>query len=173
MTAIINGSSPTVTFSDGTTQTTSAIVSGYVPYANLPAGSVLQVVNANNTGDSTTASSTYANTNITASITPKYSTSKILAIVDVNGILKTSSDTYGLFRLTRDGSPIIFFGGYLSYSSSTGSLGGGGCSCTILDNPATTSAVTYTVQFASVNNTGTIYVNLDAYSTITLMEIAG
>jgi hypothetical protein len=32
MASIINGSSPTVTFSDGTTQATSAIVS--VPYAN-------------------------------------------------------------------------------------------------------------------------------------------
>ena len=40
MASIINGSSPTVTFSDGTTQATSAIVSGYVPYANLPAGTI-------------------------------------------------------------------------------------------------------------------------------------
>jgi len=46
MTTVINGSTDAITFPDATIQNTSAIVSGKVPYTNLPTGSVLQVVQA-------------------------------------------------------------------------------------------------------------------------------
>lgn len=38
MSTIINGTSSAITFPDSSVQNTSALVSGYVPYANLPAG---------------------------------------------------------------------------------------------------------------------------------------
>jgi hypothetical protein len=148
--------------------------SGNLANCTMPAGSVIQVVTANDTTDTTSSSSTFSDTNITATITPKFSTSKILVLVSLNGVNKTSSNTRLIAQLVRNASTALLqFGGYLGNTGNTNTNGGGGASCTLLDSPATTSATSYKVQIQSDNNTGTVYVNLDAYSTITLMEIAG
>jgi len=76
MSTIINGTSNAVTFPDSSVQNTSAIVSGYVPYANMPAGSVLQVVNATYATQASSSSSTFADTGLTATITPKFGVAK-------------------------------------------------------------------------------------------------
>ena len=130
MTAIINGSSPTVTFSDGTTQATSAIVSGYVPYANLPTGSVLQVVQGTYAlGYTSTSSAAYVATNLTASITPKFSTSKILIIF--NGNMYFSAGTGAAYTTIYRNSTNIASGGTASIgaelfgATSTSSYGAG------------------------------------------------
>ena len=73
MTTIINGSSPSITFSDATTQTTSAVVSGKVPYSIMPTGSVLQVVNVTYATETSTTTSTQIATGLTATITPLFS----------------------------------------------------------------------------------------------------
>ena len=170
MSAIINGSSPSVTFSDGTTQATSAIVSGYVPYANLPAGSVLQVVNATTTSQTATSSTSYGATSLTASITPKFSTSKILVIsnYELYVAIPTIKTITGLYRgasLISDGCAML-----LGVSSSTQATVG----FNYLDSPATTSSTTYAIYLKSSSNGSAVYFNPDGYiAGITLMEIAG
>jgi hypothetical protein len=175
MASIINGSSPTVTFSDGTTQATSAIVSGYVPYANLPAGSVLQVVYGQTGTQVLSSTSTMADTGLTASITPKFATSKVLVLVSQNGISKSNADANNTadLRLLRGATAIINFAGCMSQTSAT-TLNVTAASTCFLDSPSTTSATTYKTQFASRNNTASVGVQFaDAsVSTITLLEIA-
>jgi hypothetical protein len=174
MTAIINGSSPTVTFSDGTTQATSAIVSGYVPYANLPAGSVLQVINAASNTFQSTTSSTWSDTSVTATITPKFATSKILVLTSIGGAAKQTNNTSVGLRVMRNATAIITFESSLNYTGTSVYASSSG-STSFLDSPATTSATTYKVQFNSGQNLGTAYVqdgNGTTTSTITLMEIA-
>jgi hypothetical protein len=56
-----------------------------IPSAALPAGSVLQVVNATTSTETSSQSSSYADTTLTASITPLFSTSKILVLVNQGG----------------------------------------------------------------------------------------
>jgi hypothetical protein len=184
MTAIINGSSPSVTFSDGTTQATSAIVSGYVPYANLPTGSVLQVVQATYSTASytfNTTSSTLVATGLTATITPKSSTSKILVICHTNTYNNSSSGATQLLSLYR-GSTNLNTGGTTSTAGFTPAYAGSDALCApysivYLDSPATTSATTY--QIYAATNIGTMGVNVsigfatNSISTLTLMEIAG
>ena len=175
MTAIINGSSPTVTFSDGTTQATSAIVSGYVPYANLPAGSVLQVVQGTLTTNVSTTSTSFVTTGLSASITPKFSTSKILAIVTGN------SDTVGTARqacttLYRNSTNLAGSGQFSNTYGDNSRLIVNN-SFSYLDSPATTSATTYTVYFAVFIGASVIF-NQTAngfgdVATIQLLEIAG
>ena len=173
MSAIINGSSPSVTFSDGTTQATSAIVSGYVPYANLPAGSVLQVVNATYGVETNSSSSTYADTGLTATITPKFATSKILILVSQNGCQKQTNQTYMEAILLRGSSSLIEFAGQAGSNGSSSPNNFGTISLDYLDSPATTSATTYKTQFKSGANLASVRVqNNGATSTITLMEIA-
>jgi hypothetical protein len=175
MASIINGSSPTVTFSDGTTQATSAIVSGYVPYANLPAGSVLQVVNATTGTPVTNATSTFVDTTLTASITPKFSTSKILINVCLNGTEKNTSNANNslAFRLVKDSTVLVTFAHYFGWTNSGSSLVTSTGAMTYLDSPATTSSTQYKVQFANENNGSAVFVNSNSsISGITLMEIA-
>jgi len=171
MSTIINGTSSAITFPDSSVQNTSAIVSGYVPYANLPAGSVLQVVQVVNTTQTSTSSTSYVATDLAVTITPKFSTSKILVVVSsttVNTNVVTASST-----IYRGGTNLG--GGFnsgLSVNQPNGSYVWTPLAITYLDSPATTSATTYTLYIAS-GPAGTAYANWNNYaSTITAMEIA-
>lgn len=139
------------------------------------AGQVLQVVNATYSSQASTSSSTYADTGLSASITPKLSTSKILVIASVCGIDKTGANTQNAlgFKLVRNSTDLIEFGRYINYTNSTAESGSGSSVTTYLDNPSTASATTYKVQFKAEANAGTVWVqNSGSTSTITLMEIA-
>lgn len=150
-----------------------------VPAAALPAGSVLQVVNSSTATIASNNTSTFVTTNLSASITPRSASSKILVLANVVGVTKASSNTNVMLRLYRGASSIIGFEDYAAHTSSVSTNSVGSCSTTYLDSPATTSATTYTVYFASAANTGTAYVQnyyvtqANATSTITLMEIQG
>jgi len=54
--------------------------------AQLPAGSVLQVVNATYATSTSNNTGTYADTGLTASITPTSASSKILVLANQNGV---------------------------------------------------------------------------------------
>lgn len=145
------------------------------------AGAVLQVVNATYSTSTSTASTSFSDIGLTASITPKSATSKILVIVTVNNyILRSGSDCGGSIQLVRGASAIW------TQATSGASNGGGlymyamGCLTTnlgalqtvnYLDSPATTSSTTYKVQHCAVS--GTIYSQYGSTpSTITLVEVA-
>ena len=142
-------------------------------------GVVLQVVSAAYATITGSSSSTMANTGLTLSITPKFATSKILVIANINGCGKDSSNTSLRLAIVRDSTIICPINDILSLTGSTATAYGvGAASATYLDSPATTSATTYKVQFASTNNTATIYINNyqvtpnNSTSTLTVMEIA-
>jgi len=164
--------------------TTSYINDGAVTAAKMaasgawaPAGTVIQVVNATYATATSSSSSTYADTGLTATITPKFSTSKILAFVSVVGVYKSGNTTAG-FKLVRNSTDICVFELIAGYDNTTGNNGIGGSSTTYLDSPATTSATTYKVQIASLQNIASVSMNnysagaTPCVSTITLMEIA-
>ena len=156
-----------------------SLASGVPGYANLPAGCVLQVVNAQTSTQTSNSTSTYADTNLTATITPKFATSKILVLVDINGVYKSTSNTAATTRLVRGSTTLILMDDIAGYTANTNTIGVGAVSANYLDSPSTTSATTYKVQFASDGNTGAVYVqnwfnvSSGSTSTITLMEIAG
>ena len=141
--------------------------------AALPAGSVLQVVNASYATSTSNSTSTFADTGLTATITPTKNTSKILVIVSQNGLAKTNN-TYGELRLLKGAVEIYRFERSFGYTNSAQQNYIGGSGTTYLDSPATTSATTYKTQFMSVGNIAIVTVqDSSAYSMITLMEIAG
>ena len=141
--------------------------------ASMPAGSVLQVVNATYSTQIFTSSATYSDTGLTASITPTSATSKIMCFVDMVGAGKDSANGWVSFKLLRGASSIITFELQAGWTNSTASNGIGSCSTNYLDSPATTSATTYKVQYCNVTAAGNAYAQIgSASSTITLMEIA-
>jgi hypothetical protein len=172
MTTIINGTTDAITFPDSTVQNTSAIVSGKVPYTNLPVGSVLQVVNATYATSTTTTSSSFVSTGFTGTITPKFATSKILVLsrVPYRVFGGGSGGTYlGGCGWYRGGSPIQTI---TNFENGGGTIGDfrGFATQIVLDSPATTSAVTYTLFIAS--NTGTFYICDNIPASVIFMEIA-
>jgi hypothetical protein len=149
----------------------------------FPAGSnpqaapskVLQVVNATTNTQTSNSTSTYADTNLTATITPLFSTSKILVIIDQCGVYRTNGNNSNAvnIKIVRNSTDLIFIGKSAGYSSTTQDLSIGSVSSNYLDSPATTSSVTYKTQFACQNNTAYAFVQVFGdTSTITLMEIA-
>lgn len=145
-----------------------------IPKSALPTGSVLQVVNATTNTAVINTSSTFADTGLTATITPMFATSKILVLADQNGIGKSNNtDTAVQVRLLRNGSQIIFMEDLGAYTAVSGTSAIGSVSTNYLDSPATTSAVTYKGQFANRSATGNVNAQWNGgTSTITLLEIA-
>ncbi len=149
------------------------ITTGTLPSAQLPAGSVLQVVNATYSTIVSNSTSTYADTNLTATITPKFATSKILVLVNQNGCRKQTNDTYIQLRLVRGSTAISTFAGGAAYTGTTTPNDIGSISTCYLDSPGTTSATTYKTQLASGSNNAQVNVQtVSDTSTITLMVIA-
>ena len=137
------------------------------------AGAVLQVVASSYNTELISATSTYATTGLTASITPQYNTSKILVLATIVGAGKDSSDTTLGLKLFRGATEISFFESRAGHTNSAGSSFIGSCSTYILDAPATTSATTYTVQYASVANTSRVIIQQNnTRSTMILQEIS-
>jgi hypothetical protein len=141
--------------------------------ASMPAGSVLQVVNATFATQINTSSATYSDTGLTVSITPTSATSKIMCFVNMVGTGKDTANGWVSFRLLRGATSIIIFEYQAGWTNSTASNGSGACSTSFLDSPATTSATTYKVQYSNPPAAGNAYAQLgNSTSTITLMEIA-
>ena len=141
------------------------------------AGQVLQVVQASLSTQVSTTGTTYVTSGLTATITPKFATSKILVTVTGGGSYANTGGAYGENVLYRNGSQISANGVDWAFYSSAAT--GSNHSYMYLDSPATTSATTYTPYFrrSSSGAGGTYYFNLLQSTgptvTITLMEIAG
>jgi len=137
------------------------------------AGKILQVVNAVYGTATSNATSTYSDTGLSATITPTATSSKILVLVNQAGCSKTAN-TALVLRLLRDATVRITFEEQGGYTGTTTENSHGSCSVCYLDSPATTSAVTYKTQFASLYNISSVYVQASGGdSTITLLEVAG
>jgi len=133
-------------------------------------GSVLQIVTGTTTTQLANATTTYADAGLSASITPKSTTSKILVLSSL-GYYNSTSASKMKFNIVRGSTQI----------NETNPLGGdaanidGGCTLMVLDSPGTTSSTTYKVQFRIFDGGGTTYIRASSTAIfyITLMEIAG
>lgn len=142
--------------------------------AQMPAGSVLQVVNASIGSEVASTSDTWADTGLTLTITPTSSTSKVLVSVHITGLFSSATNNYMALTLVRNSSNLINIETQAVYKAAATSATTSGTGATHLDSPSTTSATTYKVQFRNVANSGTVYICAgNGTSTITAMEIAG
>jgi hypothetical protein len=136
-------------------------------------GSILQTVYFSTTTQTDTSSSTMADTGLTVTITPKFSTSKIL-IISTSQIFKSngSSNNYMRLRLMRDATEIAVPAVALMLTGAA-EENYQMFSYMYLDSPATTSATTYKFQFSAP--AATSYVRIQASSTpgtIIAMEVS-
>lgn len=137
---------------------------------------ILQVVNWSGGGYSATSSASFVDTYISASITPTSTSSKVLIFVEVSGCAKSAGNTEsGLYlQLLRNSSAIAvlsygagYTGTYLAQNMGTAGAG------FYLDNPGSTSPVTYKVQFKNGVAAAEVAIGSGgSISSLVLMEIA-
>lgn len=161
----------------------------------LPAGSVIQVVQSVESGVASFNASTQGSLTsdiITASITPKFATSKILITAQINGSADSMGHAWWII-LQRDGTAIgegtnvgsrrACHSGFAQYLNAYAECLGHG-TVNYLDSPSTTSAITYSIKLGHNSGGGQTF-NLNrsqvdgnnndrprSVTTITLQEIA-
>ena len=168
----------------GTNTITLPASTGTVVTTGSPqSGGVIQTVNTQFSTYYTnnTANNTYVDVSgFSASITPKFSTSKVLVLVTINGVCTLANSSTGVEAYLRitDGSGNLIFGiidGIIAGGTGNGSAIWACYVANYLHSPATTSSITYKLQYRmpntgiQINNYGNINI---ANSGITLMEIA-
>jgi hypothetical protein len=139
-----------------------------------PASKVVQIVSASTTTDTSSSSITFADTTLTATITPTSASNNILVFVNQNGLQKSSADSGNAIdiNLYRDATSITTITQSAGFTNSNLQLWLATASTVYLDSPATTSATTYKTQFRNPNNSASISVQKSGTrSTIVLMEV--
>ena len=129
-------------------------------------GHVMQVVSPyNNTGYTSTTSTSYVATTLSASITPTFTTSKILIII-TGGVYQSTGGS-GNYAIFRNGANILN-NQIQSQNTNQWTTQAG----VAYDSPASTSSLTYAVYMKTDSNS--VYWGGDSplTNTITLMEIA-
>lgn len=161
-------------------------VTGRVTKASMPIGSVLQVVHVGYGSRTTSTSTTYADTGLSASITPSSASNKILVLVSqsMNAVgaaaVGYGNQTNAGVQLLRGATVLVTPASDSGGKYSMGVAASGTLSfwaivgMNYLDSPATTSSTTYKTQFA-LGTAGMAAAYANDYgggSYITLMEIA-
>ena len=171
-----------------------------IPTGGVPTGGgggVIQVVSVTKTDpySSTSTSTAEDVTGLTLSITPKFSTSKLLIMVHVSC---TANNSYGgqalLLAKVVGGTTTYPFRGDTTGSSTRGTFPVGGfpdanygypdvTSGTFLDTAGSTNAITYKIQHIDQSTNNLIYINREHHGTggagqtittsgITIMEVS-
>ena len=143
----------------GTSAQQLRVSSGGIPEWFTPSGGggkVLQVVQGTTSTDMTTTSTTYADTNLTASITPSLATSKVLVLVSQQCYVSGSgtSENAAKYRLVRAATTILDYNNeFIKAKSGSGTAELGlNIGISYLDSPATTSSTTYKTMGASATS---------------------
>jgi len=140
-----------------------------------PSSKVVQIVQGTTTTDTSSSSSTFADTTLTATITPTSASNKVLVFVNQNGLFKAGAgETQNAIdiNLYRGATLIATITQSAGYTATNIQLWPATASTVYLDSPATTSATTYKTQFRNPANTASISVQKSGtLSTITLVEV--
>ena len=142
-------------------------------------GKVLQVVYVNYSTATTNTSTTYADTGLSATITPTLNTSKVLVLINQKAYVARTGINAGLaIQLLRGASAIYTPDAGANNGLYTRATGAtimeiqAGVGLQYLDSPATTSATTYKTQVRCYQAGETVTTQEgSSISSITLMEI--
>ena len=137
------------------------------------AGHVVQVTMTESHGVAlTTTSESMVATGITATITPKFSSSKIFILCSFTATSSASNaivgTAYKMYRSIGGGSDAVVTGmasstnaGFLEYNSNASSYNHSVAAFTNQDSPSTTSQITYKLFFKRQNSSNTASVQRD------------
>lgn len=161
--------------SNGQVLTADSTAATGLAWATAGGGAVVQVKSAVYSTATSNATTTYADTGLSLSITPTSASNKILVIVQQyqeNNNTSAAWETAAFLRLMRNSTAIYNDGKFVWYASAQSVMNYNQRQSTIvyLDSPATTSSVTYSTQQKMYATTVTAQA-ASTPSTITLMEV--
>jgi hypothetical protein len=135
---------------------------------------VLQVVQSTLGTQVNVTTTSFIDAGLSASITPLFSTSKILVLVSLNSSGNTGTlNSFIQAQIVRNSTVLSAFGLAGNSYAASGNTVVGTLGVEYLDSPATTSSTTYKIQVNNFYGNGTAFFNAyQGLSTITLMEIA-
>ncbi len=160
---------------DGVTIKDGAIAGSFI--SGLSTGKVLQVVGATSSTEQETTSTSYIDiTNLTVSITPSATTSKVLILYTDTTMTNRSSDVSSgnvFIQLLRDSTSIALKeGGFYDAAGGNGTKSlYNGEALIHLDSPSSTSAITYKMQIKASSSTTVKSQYNDNTASIIAMEI--
>tara|TARA_B100001059_G_scaffold27509_1_gene22223 strand:- start:573 stop:1040 length:468 start_codon:yes stop_codon:yes gene_type:complete len=133
-------------------------------------GHVIQVVQGTSTTYTTLGTNnTYTDSGLTAAITPKFASSKVLILHNAPIVYQYTEDM--IMRVLRGSTNVYQLNFYAGNDANYHAMGG---AFQFLDSPSTTSAITYKTQI--YKNRGSFLYSYNnevtSTSTLTLMEIA-
>ena len=163
-------SSGTITIKDGGVNNDE--LAGSITNAKLATpGLIVQVVNATSTSQKTTTSTSFVDTNLTASITPSSSSNKILVLVQGQMYIATDGGQ-AITTLLRDTTNLGNSDRGMMQHSDFEDRFQANASMIYLDSPSTTNSTTYKVQIKVYSGSHSIFFGVDSTpQTITLLEI--
>lgn len=153
-----------------------------VPVGGLPAGAsgggIIQVVQSTNSTQATYTSTSYTSSGLSASITPRSTSNKILVMINLQAG-SYSSDVANLgIKLQRNGGDL--------YTTQYGYVNSVNAAINMstyigfnyLDSPASTSSLTYSILFngyivSGPNGNYTVFNYGNSTSFLTLLEVSG
>lgn len=137
-------------------------------------GRILQVVTASASTTASNSGTSYAETGLTATITPKKASSKIVVFVHQSGVSK-SPDNSGNgcnVRLTKNGAALYVFADSYGFNN-LATWAAGQASTIHVETAGVTSAITYATQFANRVAASSVFTQFNnSTSKIVLVEIS-
>ncbi len=132
-------------------------LTGQVPRANAPSGSILQALQAtNNSVYAISGTGTF--TNLSISITPTSSSSRFLLLANIGQIGHSGNGSTIALNFARNGSSLNYisggsYNGMVTFVNADTNAGNTtGPTIIFIDSPNTTSAITYSVIYALDGN---------------------
>lgn len=133
---------------------------------------VVQIVQGTYGTQSSTSSTSYVDTGLSASITPTSASNKVLIFINIPDVYNNDAQNRIYLNIVRSSTQIVEFVKHGNYRGGGQGLVTFGGATSYLDTPATTSATTYKVQIKT-NTSSAFWCFDNSTATITLMEISG
>tara|TARA_R110002012_G_scaffold301593_1_gene501920 strand:+ start:316 stop:807 length:492 start_codon:yes stop_codon:yes gene_type:complete len=145
--------------------------------AAISTGKIIQLVHAHTATIASSSSTTYADTGLSASITPSATSSKVIVIINQQVAKMSGANSSANFRVYRDSTEIggAVAGRAIGYTNNNDEQYlGMAFNYNFQDSPLSSSSVTYKTQFNNALGSGTVKAQPDSsQSYILLMEVAG
>jgi hypothetical protein len=167
-----SGSVGTAQIADGAITNSKVSSSAAIATTKLGAGAVLQVLNATDSTERTTTSTSFAtgSNTLSVNITPNSTSSKFFVYVNTTGYNDTAN-SITFYTIFRDSTNLGASNG-ISLVRNNSVNNEDSIAMSVLDSPSTSSQITYQVYMKVSANTGTLNKG-SLMGSITVMEIAG
>ncbi len=132
-------------------------------------GGIIQMVMAESDTQEDTTSTSYVDSNLSATITPKFATSKILILV-MNTVQQSANRTRVTLHCSATGGTI--HGSSNGLQAYEGNAINMACNLSYLHSPNTTSAVTYKLQYLNTGGSQSFLQAATHKGSMILMEVS-